>query len=275
MGRFDLRTRSGLIYSIIQGQEGTSIDSDAQAFFDRVTAAGGTLTTTEKDAVNTLVLSLKSNSLWTPMVAIYPMVGASAAACAQNLKSSSYTATFTSGWTFASTGVTPNGTSFMDTGFASTLFNLNNNAFGFYTRTNIIQYQGDMGVLNDGSTNQINMGANYLSYGAFARNFTSSSGPGTNADSLGFYINSRITSTQFKMYKNGSSLMTVVANSTSALAGVRMAVGGHMNAGNTSVSVGSTKQFAFAFLSDGLSDSNCSSFYTAVQTFQTSLSRQV
>ena len=45
------------------------------------------------------------------MKAIYPMVGASAAACAQNLKSSSFTGTFTSGWTFASSGVTPNGTS--------------------------------------------------------------------------------------------------------------------------------------------------------------------
>ena len=76
---------------------GAGFDSDAQAYFDRVTTAGGTLTTTEKTAVNQLVINLKANSLWTPMKAIYPMVGSSAAACAQNLKSSSFTGTFSSG----------------------------------------------------------------------------------------------------------------------------------------------------------------------------------
>jgi hypothetical protein len=62
------------------------------------------------------------------MKAIYPMVGASAAACAQNLKSSSFTGTFSSGWTFASTGVTPNGTSaYMDTTFLPSTSFTNNN----------------------------------------------------------------------------------------------------------------------------------------------------
>ena len=34
---------------------GGGFDPDAQAFFDRVTTAGGTLTTTEKNATNQLV----------------------------------------------------------------------------------------------------------------------------------------------------------------------------------------------------------------------------
>lgn len=84
-------------------------DADAQAFFNRVSAAGGTLTATEQDAVNTLVFQMKAAGIWTGMKAIYPMVGSSAAACAQNLKSASFTGTFSSGWTFSSTGATPNG----------------------------------------------------------------------------------------------------------------------------------------------------------------------
>jgi hypothetical protein len=64
MGRFDLRTRTGQISAIIQTQAGTSVDVDAQAFFDRVTAAGGSLSQTEKNAVNTLTISLKSNGVW-------------------------------------------------------------------------------------------------------------------------------------------------------------------------------------------------------------------
>jgi len=73
---------------------GTPIDPDAAAFFARVTAAGGTLSATEQTAVNTLVVQMKADGIWTAMKAIYPMVGASAAACAQNLKSSSFTGTF-------------------------------------------------------------------------------------------------------------------------------------------------------------------------------------
>ncbi len=61
---------------------GTPIDPDAAAFFARVTAAGGTLSATEQTAVNTLVVQMKADGIWTAMKAIYPMVGASAAACA-------------------------------------------------------------------------------------------------------------------------------------------------------------------------------------------------
>jgi hypothetical protein len=65
----------------------TLIDPDAAAFFQRVTDAGGSLSTTEQDAIFTLVADLKADGIWSKMKAIYPMVGASAAACAQNLKS--------------------------------------------------------------------------------------------------------------------------------------------------------------------------------------------
>jgi hypothetical protein len=211
------------------------------------------------------------------MLAIYPMVGASAAACAQNLKSNSFIGTFTSGWVFSSTGVTPNGTSscFFDTNFATTTFSTTNNSFGFYTRTNLISTQGDMGALDDLTTYQINMGANYSGAGAFARNFSSIYGGVTNTNTQGFYTNSRILSTEFKMYKNNTLLQTITSSTGTALSGIRMALGGHMLAGNTSVAVPSSKEYSFAFLSNGLDATQNSNFYTAVQTFQTSLSRQV
>ena len=59
MGRFDIRTRSGLISPIIQGAMGAYTDVDALAFFARVTAAGGTLTLTEQNAIEALVFLLK------------------------------------------------------------------------------------------------------------------------------------------------------------------------------------------------------------------------
>lgn len=93
------------------GSESIGIDVDAQAFFDRVTAAGGSLTATEQNAIITLVADMKFTNVWNSMQAVYPMVGASAAACAQNLISASFTGTFTSGWTFSSSGIVSNGTS--------------------------------------------------------------------------------------------------------------------------------------------------------------------
>ena len=119
------------------GAPGPVYDPDAQAFFNRVSSAEGTLSTTEKTAVNQLVLDMKSANIWTAMKAVYPMVGASAAACAQNLKSSSFTGTFTSGWTFASTGATPNGTSaYFNTTFASNLLSNGSTHMSYYSKTN-------------------------------------------------------------------------------------------------------------------------------------------
>jgi hypothetical protein len=114
---------------IFDSVQKVTTDPDAAAFFLRVSSAGGTLTATEKTSINNLVVSLKFNNLWLSMSAIYPMVGASAAACAQNLVSSSFTGSFSGGWTYASTGVTPNGTNaYMNTGL---------NCLSVLTSTNI------------------------------------------------------------------------------------------------------------------------------------------
>ena len=64
MSRFDIRTRTGLIYNIIQGAMGSYTDVDALAFFARVTAAGGSLTVTEQNAIDALVVSLKANNIY-------------------------------------------------------------------------------------------------------------------------------------------------------------------------------------------------------------------
>jgi len=52
----------------------TVYDADAQLFFDRVTAAGGSLSLTEKSATNQLVLDLKTSGVWSKRKVIYPYV---------------------------------------------------------------------------------------------------------------------------------------------------------------------------------------------------------
>jgi hypothetical protein len=254
-----------------------SFDADAAAFFNRVTTAGGSLSTTEKQAVNQLVLDLKANSLWTPMKAIYPMVGASAAACAQNLKSSSFTGTFTSGWTFASTGVTPNGTSaYMSTGFvASTNLTKGSGHLSYYSRT-----QTDVGLAGNASTMGNNDGGRgrivlrrpdnscYIecgTNGADSRTYTTT-------DSRCFAIANVISNQNVDYFRNEIKQTSSGVNST----GQGWATG-VMTIGSGWVSAGQydNKQCAFASIGDGLTDTQASDFYTAVQAFQTTLSRQV
>ena len=252
---------------------GGGFDPDAQAFFDRVTTAGGTLTTTEKNATNQLVLDMKSAGIWSAMKAVYPMVGASAAACAQNLKSSSFTGTFTSGWTFASTGVTGNGTSaYMDTGLKPSDLGQDSTHLGIYSRTNVTENKIDMGMYNIAN-------ASYLAY-KFGTNIyptiqclESAGGTSPYTTTLGLIIGNRNNSTQSKFYQNASLLQTFSRNSTTPNNTLNIYLGCY-NENGTALAF-SSKQFALATLGDGLTDTQASNFYTAVQAFQTTLSRQV
>ena len=272
MSRFGFRTRNGAISNFIEGIVGSTIDVDAQAFFDRVTAAGGTLSQTEKDAVNTLTVSLKSAGIWTLMKAIYPMVGSSAAACAQNLKSSSYTGTFSSGWTFASTGATPNGTSaYMDTTLTpSVSLSTNNTHLSFYSRTN----NSASSITDIGSHSS---GTFYTLLEIFGSNFyalinQTTVASNAMATSLGHYVGSRTASNVIKSYRNG----LVFGNNTTASTSpstVSITLGA-LNTGGSFLYY-SNREYCFSTIGDSLSDTNTSDFYTAVQAFQTSLSRQV
>lgn len=242
-------------------------DPDAQAFFDRVTTAGGTLTTTEKNATNQLVLDMKSAGIWSAMKAVYPMVGASAAACAQNLKSSSFTGTFSSGWTFASTGVTPNGTSaFMNTNLnPSTVISGQNSHMSYYSRTDSDGLFADLG--NASSMELLTRLGNelYADYPDGTRTKVA------NTNSLGNYIISNTSANGKKVYKNASIIMTTTF------------VNENFSSGNVALSAysatlgtrNSNRQIAFASIGDGLTDTQASNFYTAVQAFQTTLSRNV
>ena len=257
----------------------SGIDVDAQAFFDRVTAAGGTLSQTEKDAVNTLTESLKSAGVWTLMKAIYPMVGSSAAACAQNLKSSSYTGTFSSGWTFASTGATPNGTSaFMNTGLnPNGLLSINNFHISYYSRTQSTSFSGGaMGQGVDGGTQNTYLAPYYSQVatkfflnGAYPANIASSN----NTTTTGLHLGNKEAINSRKLYLNATLLNTNTTSYTSNFENFTFYLGA-LNYNNVA-SYLTGFQCAFSSIGDGLTDTQVSDFYTAVQTFQTSLSRNV
>jgi hypothetical protein len=261
----------GIIASSISG-----IDADWLAYYNRVVTAGGSLTTTEQSATLQLVLDLKANSLWTPMKAIYPMVGASAAACAQNLKSSSFTGAFTSGWTFASTGVTPNGTSaYMSTGFSidTEQTSANDYTHGFYSGSigGASATKCSMGALTGSSESDILIrwaGSSF--YANICEQLYNNAI--TNNDTHGFYVANRNATNRTQSWKNGVKVVDLVNIPTTKT--TDSIIIGARNTGGTASNF-DDKRCQFAFMGNSLSDANQGNFYTAVQAFQTTLSRQV
>jgi hypothetical protein len=247
-----------------------SFDPDAQAFFNRVTSAGGTLSTTEKDATNQLVLDMKSAGIWSGMKAIYPMVGASAAACAQNLKSASFEGSFTAtGWTFASTGVTGNGTSaYFDTTLTpSTSLSLNNTSVSYYIANDYNLEAKDIICTGQGSY----VGSYTTAVMEVLVNDSGAAGV-TPTIKKGLFTFSRIISTESKTYANNLQTFTNVKTS-SFLTNFAIRIGCLYENGSNSRFT--TNSIRFAHLGDGLTDTQASDFYTAVQAFQVSLSRSV
>jgi hypothetical protein len=259
---------------------GGGFDPDAQAFFDRVTAAGGTLTTTEKNATNQLVLDMKTAGIWSAMKAVYPMVGASAAACAQNLKSASFTVSFASGITYSSSGILGNGTSgYGDTGFNVNTSPIDKNSVhcSVYQINNVIEAKSTIGATTAAGANGLGIFTRYQSgTGDFYGQAYNPSVLGiiSNTDSRGFFIATRTTSTTAKQYKTIGGTTTSATNTTTTTSGVN---GNFYLLGNgfTTIFNYSAAQINFCSIGDGLTDTQASDFYTAVQAFQTTLSRQV
>ena len=245
----------------------SSTDADAQAF---ITAASIT-DPTQQSAINTLVVDLKGYSIWTKFQAIYPVVGGVASSHAVNLKTpGTYNLSFTTGWTHSSTGMTPNGTSaYADTGLNdNTVLSLNNSHLSFYSRTNVDGLYCDIGVFDAGPVSAFTILSRYLD-GFRGQAHDANSGI-SNTDSRGLFLTNRVNSTQARNFIN-STLKLVTVNSISKIS-YNISIGAR-NRGFYDFY--SPRQCAFASIGEGLTDTDAANFYTAVQAFQTTLSRQV
>lgn len=243
-------------------------DSDAQAFF---TAAGIT-DTTQKSAVNQLVLDLKSYSIWTKMKALYPFVGGTSTTHKYNLKDTSiYQITWYGGVTHTSNGVETNGsTGYGDLSISPSNTSQNNASIGVYCRTQGTIDGWDMGntsawysMITAKQTNQFRGSVNSESIVSVS-----------NTDAKGFYIASRLASGTEKIYKNGS-LSATGSNISQIPESGPYFLGGLYRYGTTPPFGPVDRQYALAYVGDGLTDTEAANFYTAVQAFQTTLSRNV
>jgi hypothetical protein len=258
-------------------------DPDAQAF---ITAAAIT-DVTQQGAINTLVLALKGYSIWTKFKAIWPIVGGTASQHKFNLKDprdldAAFRLTFTNAWTHSATGMLPNGTSaFADTFFIpNSNLTVNNVSTSIYVNNNIaaIAASPSFGCyLNSTSTFYTTLKTTNIFYSFIgSENGSATFGNSfSNTDSSGFYITSRTSSTSLKSYKNNLLKNTTILANTGTLPTLKYTYGAFRNSSGISGVTYNNYSHAFMSLGDGLTDAEAANFYTAVQAFQTTLSRQV
>jgi hypothetical protein len=250
-------------------------DADAQAF---ITAAAIT-DSTQQSAIDTLVVDLKTYGIWTKMKAIYPFVGGTSSTHKWNLKDprdldAAFRLVFTGGWTHSSNGALPNGTN----GYAdsylipSTALQLNSVSMSYYSRTSsttAVQTMGCNDVVNYLLLNNFSGGTSFYSQlNTSGANYIQA----TITNTQGLFIANRTTSTAVNLWRNSSKVATD-SKTSSARPAVKLFIGARNNTG--AASNFDNKQLGFASIGDGLTDTEAANLYTAVQAYQTTLSRNV
>jgi hypothetical protein len=255
-------------------------DADALAFL----SAAGITDPTQVAAVDALVVSLKADGLWSKMKAVYPFVGGTAAKHKWNLKDprdldAAYRLTFSGSWTHSATGAKPDGsTAYANSHLnAAAILDPASGSMGFYSRTNQAGPGNtyDMGCDTGDATPLIviaryNNDTAYLNYGDATNAFA----PNTPMfDGRGLFAVNRLSSVESltRGFKNGASIMS--ANVAVSLPSREIYVG--CNNKNGSAAYFSTKEQALTYIAEGMTAAEHAALYTAVQSFQTTLGRQV
>ena len=263
-------------------------DADALAYFTANTAI---TSAADKNAINTFYLGLKSDGIYTKIKAMYLPIWGSAASSKWNLKDprdldAAFRLTFTTGWTYSSSGITPNGTSaYANTNLTPSTapLTLNNTHLSFYSRTT-------------GNLGNVDIGQLWVNGGAQAYGLYSSSGRNTDnnmvaannssdanriivaqTNASGLFVNTRTSTSSFKYFQNNilkgsnsninTSVYQGLGQNSILLSALNYFV--DTNVPQNQIINYSAKQCSFASIGDGLTDAQVTNFYTRVNTLMT------
>jgi len=263
---------------------GPGTDPNAQAFID---ATG--ITGTNASAINTLVLDLKSYGLWNKLYTFYPFVGGTSTTCKYNLVNpadtdAAYRITYRNigNLTFNSNGV-QNVSGTANTGMI-TNFNGVSASIGFSWSAGVygavVNPGGiDVGVYpGAGSNGQYYLSGNAVGANIFLCDCFSEIDVRLvvgNATGVGFYQSSRTNNSLVKGYKNGSLIATNTNSTAANIVSQTIALGGSHWQSTGVIQDISKQQFRTVYFSSALTDTECADMYTCVQTFNTTLGRNV
>ena len=249
------------------------VDADAQAFLTAAAITDPTIS----GAINTLVVQMKADNIWSKMKAVYPMVGGTANTHKFNLKDprdldAAFRLQFNGGWTHSANGAQSNGTN----GWANTFFNPSTNlvfdnlSFGLYSRTQDVSGTKIYGVRDTTLFRDMyhNVSSKLFSTDGNAAVFSYTLTPTT-----GLINFSRTSNISGKVYSNGVLIATKSTPVVSLMSNANFFLGARSD--NNSPIWYNNYQIGLQYISEGLTDTDAANLYTAVQTFQTTLGRSI
>lgn len=256
-------------------------DPDALAFINATGITDGT----QKNAINYLVVNLKSIGVWSKIFALYPFVGGTATTHKYNLKDPNNTdaamrIVFSGAVTHDANGITTDGVSGYGNTHAIALsrFSANNECMFLYSRTSAASPSAaevDMGcAISITSRDALTLRSSLNGYGCSFNSTTNGTVATTSTDASGFFVGSRVNSTDLRIFKNSSQVgVTQTALNNGTRCNLRIYIGCR-NVSNLPNGL-IARNYAFAGMSSGLTAGEVSSMYPIVQQYQTLLGRQV
>lgn len=245
------------------------LDDDAEILYNKIVAAGATLTNTEINAMNNLFLAAKANGYFSKLKGLYLVLGNTTASRLLNGISGRPDAILSSG-TVTNDGIVGVLDSQMK---PSDIFSLNSFSYGIHNTSASYNNLRSMGC-GVSSTS----GITFLITGTSPSGQSLISGPNrdifgqiANADSLGNYVVSRTASNTAKLYKAGLPILThSVSQGSATLPNINFAIGGYNNNGVITDDGRTTK---WAFLADGLTDAEVSSIINDMNMLMSAIGR--
>ena len=250
-----------------------TIHPQVLSYINRLSASGYIPSRNEIDAVNNLIWSMVTLGIYAKCDLIYPVIGNSTATVGFDLKNT-FNATFSGSWTVTSTGMRPTTANIANR--ANTTWNPNTNGNGtndhlsIYLRTNQTAANVPIGCFDGNNLFQIN---GSTTGNAIINNTVSGIMSVTLASSTGFWIASRISATNSRLYING-----VVQGSTSNNSPTRPNLPVSLGVRTTSgpnYDFPSSSEIALVSIGDGLTQDEVRHFNILVQAYQLKLGRQI
>lgn len=256
---------NGIYLASFGGPPPPALDPDAVAFL----SAAGITDPTIESAVNTLVVDMKAANIWTKMKAVYPFVGGTATTHKWNLinpldTNAAFRLVFSGGWTHDSLGIKMN--------------NINTEAETFVTSTNgndraISAYltqrlSGSSNVVM-GAWNSGMIGIRADANRDYFHNNSGTTGKTIIPTTIEPFLGNSRTATNSWFAQNGNNIFTNYTDASPAV--TRTFKIGTFN-GTT---WRGNHQIGFVHISTSLTQSEMTDLRTAVNTFQTTLSRNV
>ena len=268
----------------LRGTGGITLGISGGSIADTFIQNAGITDPTEISAITTLVSDLETENLLTEIYAAYPFVGGTSTSNMYNLVNpqdtdEAFRLSFNGGWTFDSTGATPNGANAYADMHLDPSINLNETdlaTWGYFSRTNSAIFGEYVMGVTDGLVGGIQLIARRDTGLQYAlSDFSSVVYRGTSGslstNGYGFFIGAQ-QGANAKLFKDGILVGSNAYVRTTQVPPTGNVYLGALNlAGNASNFT--DKRCVFSFVSKKLTDSQIVSLNNIVQTFQTNLVR--